>query len=192
MTERIDRVEERAQQGHERFRDEMADSKSQAAKSNQAKLVQKTDQCLAESLAQATKESEERDSRMTREIERLLNDHDNTYAQTMTKLEKRLDAKADLMMRQLDDLMSSSNQENCSGPRENSWQAADGFRAPYMQRLLRDREQVLSPTIERDLGKLRRGQVGGSNHVRGRRHIRGTFAFNTACQIGSRFAYRFA
>ena len=39
---------------------------------------------------------------MTREIERLLNDHDNTYAHTMTRLEKRLDAKSDLMMRKLE------------------------------------------------------------------------------------------
>ena len=38
---------------------------------------------------------------MTREIERLLNDHDSTYAHTMTSLEKRLDAKSDLMMRNL-------------------------------------------------------------------------------------------
>ena len=46
---------------------------------------------------------------MTRENRRLLTDHDNTYAQTMTNLEKRLDAKADLMMRKLDELLSSSN-----------------------------------------------------------------------------------
>ena len=50
------------------------------------------DQGLAQSLARAAKESEERDIRMTREIGRLLNDHDNTYAHTMTSLEKRLDA----------------------------------------------------------------------------------------------------
>ena len=36
-----------------------------------------------------SKESEEREARMTREIERLLNDHDKTYAQTMTSLEER-------------------------------------------------------------------------------------------------------
>ena len=57
--------------------------KSQA-RFDQAQLIRNTDQCLAESLAQANKESEEREARMTREIERLLNDHDNTYAQTMT------------------------------------------------------------------------------------------------------------
>ena len=56
---------------------------------------------------------------MIRELEQLLNDHDNTYAQTMTSLEKRLDAKADLMMRKLDELLSSNNQENQSGPRRN-------------------------------------------------------------------------
>ena len=78
----------------------------------------------------AVKESEERDSRMTREIERLLNDHDSTYAQTMTNLEKRLDAKADLMIRKLDELFSISNQENDFGPRGNSRQATDRFRVP--------------------------------------------------------------
>ena len=129
MMERIDRVEERAQQGHGRLRDELADAKSQA-KSDQAQLIQNTDQCLAESLALATKESEDRDSRMTRAIERKLNDHDNTYARTMINLEERLDAKAVLMMRRLDELLSSSSYGNRSGPRENSRQATDGFRAP--------------------------------------------------------------
>ena len=87
MTKRIDRVEERAQHGHERLRDELEDAKSQA-KSDQAQLIQNTDQCLAESVVLATKESEERDSRMTQEIDLLLNDHDNTYAQTMTTWRK--------------------------------------------------------------------------------------------------------
>ena len=64
---------------------------------------------------------------MTREIERLLNDHDNIYAQTRTSLEKRLDANVDLMMRRLDELLSSSNQENHSGPKGNSRQATGGF-----------------------------------------------------------------
>ena len=54
-----DRVEQRAQRGHERLRDELADVKSQA-KSDQSQLIQKTDQCFAESLALAAKESEER------------------------------------------------------------------------------------------------------------------------------------
>ena len=63
--------------------------KSQA-RVDQARLIHKTDQCLAESLAQANKESEEREARMTREIERLLNDHDTTYAHTMTSLEKKV------------------------------------------------------------------------------------------------------
>ena len=39
MMKRIDRVEERAQQGHGRLRDELADAKSQA-KSDQAQLIQ--------------------------------------------------------------------------------------------------------------------------------------------------------
>ena len=66
---------------------------------------------------------------MTQEIDRLLNDHDNTYAQTMTNLRNRLDAKADLMMRKLDELLSSNNQESRSGSRENLRQTIDGFRA---------------------------------------------------------------
>ena len=62
---------------------------------------------------------------MTREIERLLNDHDNTFAQTMTNLEKIIDAKADLMMRKLDDILSGSNRENRPAPMEDSRQAND-------------------------------------------------------------------
>ena len=74
-------------------------------------------------MTQANKESEEREAKMTREIERLLNDHDNTYAYTM---EKRLDAKSDLMMRKLDEILNGSNREECSNPRERSRQANDG------------------------------------------------------------------
>ena len=98
MTKRIDQVDERAHQGRDNLRDELTHVKSQA-RVDQTQLIRNTDQCLAESLAQANKESEEREARMTREIERLLNDHDITYAHTMTSLEKRLDAKSDLMMR---------------------------------------------------------------------------------------------
>ena len=77
-------------------------------------------------LAQANKESEEREARMIREIERLLNDHGNTYAHTMTSLEKRLDAKSDLMMRKLDEILNGSNREERSNPRERSRQAKIG------------------------------------------------------------------
>ena len=87
MTKRIDRVEEGAHQNHEKLRDELKNVKSKARVDN-AQFFLNTDQCLAESLAQATKESAERKVRLTREIERLLNDHDNTYAHTMTSLEK--------------------------------------------------------------------------------------------------------
>ena len=59
IRKRNDRVQQRAQQGHMRLRDELADVKSQA-KSDQSHLIQKTDECLAESLALAAKESEER------------------------------------------------------------------------------------------------------------------------------------
>ena len=103
LTKRIDQVDERAHQGRENLRDELTHVKSQA-RIDQAQLIRNTDQCLAESLAQANKESEEKEARMTREIERLLNDHDNSYAHTMTSLEKRLDTKSDLMMRKLDEI----------------------------------------------------------------------------------------
>ena len=63
---------------------------------------------------------------MTREIQRLINDHDNTYAQTMTSLEKRLDAKADRMKRKVDEILLGSYRESRSGPMENTRQATDG------------------------------------------------------------------
>ena len=107
------------------MRDELTHVKSQA-RVDQAQLIRNTDQCLAESLAQANKESEEREVRMTREIERLLNDHGNTYAHKMTSLEKRLDAKPDLVMRKLDEILNGSNREDRSNPRELSRQANDG------------------------------------------------------------------
>ena len=72
------------------MRDELAQVRLQA-RIDQAQLICNTDQCLGESLAQANKESEQIEARMTREIERLLNDHDNTYAHTMTSLEEKLD-----------------------------------------------------------------------------------------------------
>ena len=95
--------------------------KSQA-RIDQAQLIRNTDQCLAESLARATKEPEEREIRMTREIERLLNDHDNTYAHTMTSLEKRMDAKSDLMLLKLVEILNGGNREERSAPRERSRQ----------------------------------------------------------------------
>ena len=119
MTKRIDQVDVRAHQGRETLRDKLTHVKSQA-RVDQAQLIRNTDQCLAESLAQAIKESEEREASMTREIERLLNNHDNTYAHTMTSLEKRLDAKSDLMMRKLDEILNGSNREERSNPRERS------------------------------------------------------------------------
>ena len=126
MTKRIDQVDERAHQGRENLRDELTHVKSQQARVDQAQMIRNTDQCLAESLAQANKESEEEEARMRREIERLLNDHDNTYAHTMTSLEKRLDAKSDLMMRKLDEILNGSSREERSNPRERSRQANDG------------------------------------------------------------------
>ena len=63
---------------------------------------------------------------MTREIERLLNDHDNTYAHTMTSLEKRRDVKSDLMMRKLHKILNGSNRDERSAPKERSRQTNDG------------------------------------------------------------------
>ena len=124
MTKRIDQVDERAHKGQENLRDELTHVKSQA-RFDQAQLIRNTDQCLAESLAQANKESYEREARMTRETERLLNDHDSTYAHTMTSLEKRLDAKYDLMMRKLDAILNGINWLERSNPRERSRHAND-------------------------------------------------------------------
>ena len=117
VTKRIDRVEERTHQGQEKLRDELTEVKSRA-RVDQAQFIRNTDQCLAESLAQATKKSEEKEIRMAREIERLLNDHDKTYAHTMTSLEKKLDAKSNLMMRKLDEILNGGNREVRSAPRE--------------------------------------------------------------------------
>ena len=125
MTKRMDHVDERAHKGQENLRDELTHVKSQA-RIDQAQLIRNTDQCLAESLAQANKESYEREARMTREIERLLNDHDSTYAHTMTSLEKRLDAKSDLMMRKLDAILNGSSWQEHSNQRERSRHANDG------------------------------------------------------------------
>ena len=63
-TKKIERVDERAQQGHERVMDKLANTKSKA-ECDQVQLVQNTDQSLAESFALVTMESEERDHRMT-------------------------------------------------------------------------------------------------------------------------------
>ena len=128
MTKRMDRVDERAHQGQGSLRDELTHVKSQA-RVDQVQLIRDTDQCLAESLAQASKESQEREARMTREIERLLNNHDKTYAHTITSLEERLDAKSDLMMRKLDEILNGSSREERSSPRDRTGQANEGDEA---------------------------------------------------------------
>ena len=56
MTRRLDQVEGRTHQGQEKLRDELTNVKSQA-RVDQAQLIRNTDQCLAEILAQANKES---------------------------------------------------------------------------------------------------------------------------------------
>ena len=124
MMKRVDQVEEGAHQGQESLRDELLTHVKSQARIDHAQLIRNTDQCLAESLAQASKESQEREARMTREIERLLNDHDNAH--TMTSLEERLDAKSDLMMRKLGEILNGSNREERANPRDCTGQANDG------------------------------------------------------------------
>ena len=63
---------------------------------------------------------------MAREIERLLKDHDDTYAHTMTSLEKRLDTKSDLMIRKLDEVLNGNHREERPSPRKDSGEATDG------------------------------------------------------------------
>ena len=143
MTKRTDRIDERALYGQEKLRDELADAKLQA-KCDQALLAQNFDQCLAEKIALAAKGSEERERRMTQEIERLLNDHGRTNAQTMTNLESRLDEKADLMMRNLDERLTSYNRAHSSDTIKNHVRQPMASENPDTQRLPRDREQISS------------------------------------------------
>ena len=157
MTKRIDEVDERAHKGQENLRDELTHVKS-LARVDQAQLIRNTDQCLAESLAKASKESYEREARMTREIERLLNDHDSTYAHTMTSLEKRLDAKSDLMMRELDAILNGSNWQERSNPRERSRHANDGDGTGSNARA--QQGSRTNPETRRGQGQPRRGLAG--------------------------------
>ena len=97
---------------------------------------------------------------MTREIERLLNDHDNTYAHKMTRLEKKLDAKSDLMMRELDEILNGSNREKRPATREDLRQATDGDGARSYAGPSRGQEQNSSLIKGRDPWQPRRGRVG--------------------------------
>ena len=161
MTKRLDQVDERAHQGRENLRDELTHVKSQA-RVDQAQLIRNTDQCLAESLVEANKESQEREARMTREIERLLNDHDSTYAHTMTSLEKRLDAKSDLMMRKLD---ASLNGGNWNWEERSIQGSAHAMRMMEMVRAAtpepsKARERTTNLGIGSGQGQPRRGLAG--------------------------------
>ena len=102
---------------------------------------------------------------MTREIDRLLNDHDNTYAHTMTSL----DAKSDLMMRKLDEILNGSNREESSAPRERSRQANDGEGArPPMPGPSQVRERSTNLNIGSGPGQPHRGQIGQTRSRRKR------------------------
>ena len=136
-------------------------------------MIRNTDQCLAESLAQANKESEEREVRMTREIERLLNDHDNTYAHTMSSLEKMLDAKSDLMMPKLDEILNGSNREERSAPRDRSrWQMMKMEHAAVPEPS-KVRERTTNLSTGSGPGQPHRGQVGQTRSRRRRMPPRG-------------------
>ena len=174
MTKRIDR--ERGQQGHQRLR-ELADAKSQA-RSDQAHLIRNTDQGLAESWAVATKQSEEKDIRMTREIERLLNDHDNMYAHTMTILEKRLDTKTDLVMRKFDEILSGSNRENRPAPMEDSREATDGSGAHIYAEVQPRSRAIKGSPVE--------GGLDNCGPARSGCFIRSMLTDNAASQISTR------
>ena len=61
-----------------------------------------------------------------RELEHLLKDHDNTHAHSMISLEKILEAKGDLMMLKLHEIVSGSKRNNQPAPMDDSRQATDG------------------------------------------------------------------
>ena len=152
LTKRIDQVDERAHKGQENLRDELTHVKSQA-RVDQAQLIRNTDQCLAESLAQANKESYEREARMTGEIERLLNDHDSTYAHTMTSLEKRLDAKSDLIR------MGAIGRSVPTQGSAHAMQMMEMVRAA-MPEPSKARERTTNPETRSGQGQHRRGLAG--------------------------------
>ena len=99
---------------------------------------------------------------MAREIERfrLLNDHDNSYAHTMTSLEKRLDAISDLMMRKLDEVLNGSNREKRPSQERTHDRRLVEMEPTAMPGPSRDQEQVLSLITGRDPGQPGRGRVG--------------------------------
>ena len=98
---------------------------------------------------------------MTREIERLLNHHDNTYAHTTTSLEKRLDAKSDLMMWKLDEILNGSNREERSRQMMETEHAA-------MPGPSKVREPLMNLSIGNGPGQPHRGQVGQNRSCRRR------------------------
>ena len=123
---------------------------------------------------------------MTGEIERLLNDHDNAYAHTMTSLKKRLDAKTELRMRKLDEILRGSNQENRSDPIEDSRKETDGSgthshaEAPPRSRTSFEPNHRVAPL--RAAGQIQFRQKPMPH--------RGYACPRTACQIKPRFDHR--
>ena len=97
---------------------------------------------------------------MTREIERLLNDHDNTYAQTMTGLERRLDAKSDLMMRKLDAILNGSSwQERSNQGNAHAMRMLEMVRATVPEPS-KARERTTNIETRSGQGQPRRGLAG--------------------------------
>ena len=124
-------------------------------------------------LGAGKKESQERDIKTTREIERLMNDHGNTNDHMMTSPEKRLDAKADLMMRKLDEILISVNRQDRHAPTDDSRQTTDGGEARGRAGAQSRSRTSLSLTIGRDPGQPRRGRVGQIPPLQKRKRRRG-------------------
>ena len=135
-------------------------------------MIRNTDQCLAQSSALAAKESEERYLKMASEIERLLNDHDDTCAHTMISLEKRLDAKSDLMMRKLDEISNGRNREKRPFPGRTLARQLLEREPKVIPRPSRGQDQILILITGREPGQPRRGRVGRTQSHRRRMLLR--------------------
>ena len=141
---------------------------------------------MAESLALATKETQERDVKITREIERLFNDHDNTYAHRLTNLEKRIDAKAH---RKLDEILSGSNRENRPASMGDSVKASDESGVQICART-QPRSRTRFEPDHRERPRSAPSRSGWTDPVPPEADA--TFIDNATSQISARSDYRLA
>ena len=111
----------------------------------------------------------------------------NTYAHTMTSLEKKLDARSDLMMRKLDVIINGRNREERSNPKEHLRQEndRDGARSQV-------RDRIINLIIGRDPGQPNRCQVGQTRYRRSGCHPGDTIAHSATSQIVARSDYSVA